>query len=181
MFEGKKDISHNYTWQDGHMQFEKLLAPPFHSFYVHTALTDLQGRCTRKGKLLLPKSAPTFTQGEGRLALKHQKSQPIDDQLPNPFVQIIGLDDTEGNLIPQMRPKFRQVNQLLRILEKAIPQYEGRIVHILDCGSGSAWPTFSAYHYLHNNLQMPVQLKGIDCYEEVNEKSKRIWSSSGRI
>lgn len=179
MFYGKKDISRNFLWQEGVEEFEKLLMLPFQHIHIHTTMGDLQGRRTRKGKLLISRTAPTMAGKAICREHNRQKIRPFSEQARDPFFRVIGLSDAEGLIIPQMRSKFRQINQFLGILENTIPKHSNRQLHILDCGSGSAWLTFSAYHYLHDILRLPVRLTGIDNNQEVIEKSRSILNRLG--
>src|SRR5260370_16590960 len=80
--------------------------------------------------------------------------------------------DEEGRVRPSMQGKFSQVNEFLKLIEHTgeLAGFKKTPVNILDCGCGSAYLAFAAYHYLNNILGIPAHLVGIDSNETLIEK-----------
>jgi SAM-dependent methyltransferase len=71
-----------------------------------------------------------------------------------------------------MHAKFSQINEFLKLLEhtEELDAFEKTPVNILDCGCGSAYLSFAAYHYLNDVRGIPARLVGIDVNETLIQK-----------
>ncbi len=87
----------------------------------------------------------------------------------------------QGQIRPGMHAKFTQVNEFLKLLEHtgALEQIEHRPVQILDCGCGSAYLSFAAYHYLRDVRHIPARLTGIDVNATLIEKDSALSEQLG--
>ena len=74
-----------------------------------------------------------------------------------------------------MQGKFSQINEFLKLLEHTgeLERFDTTPVHILDCGCGSAYLSFAAYHYLNNVCRIPAHLTGIDTNATLIQKDNR--------
>ena len=52
-------------------------------------------------------------------------------------------------------------------------------IHILDAGCGSSHLTFGTFHYLHNVMQLPVLLSGVDTNRALMQRSNRACEDLG--
>src|SRR5205823_10811748 len=109
--------------------------------------------------------------------LRHDASKhvPLAANKADEFLQAIGIMDKQGNVIPSMQDKLSQINEFLKLLEHTgeLELFEKRPLHILDCGSGSAYLSFALYHYLNDVRGIPASLVGIDTNGKLIEKSNR--------
>jgi SAM-dependent methyltransferase len=171
-FDAKHDISKNYYGAEAAARLDEALAIPFSSIVVQTAAEDLQIQLTKKGKALLHRhphadGAPAAPE----LTHNHAKALPIPAERPDPFLQAIGIMNQHGQVKPHMQGKFAQINEFLKLLdatgeldrfEREIPTKGGAPINVLDCGCGSAYLTFAAYHYLNDIRGIPARLVGVD-------------------
>jgi SAM-dependent methyltransferase len=83
--------------------------------------------------------------------------------------------DDQGRVRPSMQGKFSQINEFLKLLEHTgeLEHFEKTPVHLLDCGCGSAYLSFAAYHYLNNVRGIPAHLTGIDTNATLIQKDNR--------
>ena len=84
------------------------------------------------------------------------------------YLQLLGVTDNEGKVIPKMADKFRQINKYLEVMEGLIKSTTlPKQVNIVDMGSGKGYLTFALYDYLHNKLKLSVKVTGIELRQEL--------------
>jgi protein-L-isoaspartate O-methyltransferase len=80
----------------------------------------------------------------------------------------LGVTDGEGNVIPKMADKFRQINKYLEIIESLIKNADlPEKISIVDMGSGKGYLTFALYDYLVQQRKMDVTITGIELRKEL--------------
>ena len=149
-----------------------VLALPFRHVVVDRGDEVLEGRVTKKGNVV---SSRTRVADAGPLVLSHdrEKSQPI--AMDAPFLDVL------GRVRP---PKFRQINEFVRLLDGGLPELRGG-VRIVDFGCGNAYLTFAAAHHLAG-MSVPFEIVGVDRNEELidrnNERAALLgWSDALRF
>ncbi len=171
-FSAKQDITKNYEGAEAEAHLRELLAMPFHSIHLRSTMEELNVQITKKGKAILHRSAPIKPHLE---TVNHDrwKDWPIPASLPDPFLQKIGIQTSDGRIKADMQDKFAQINEFLKLLDHtgALTTFDHSPIHILDCGAGSAHLTFATYHYLNNIRQIPAQLSGVDVNAELMTRS----------
>src|SRR5690606_38976699 len=142
---------------------DELLALPFHSSQVQTVEEDLNWQITKKGKAILHRSKAQATR-QPDLAHDAVKDLPRPADQPAPFLQAVGIQSADGRIKADMQGKFAQINEFLKLLDHtgALEQFEHTPLHILDCGCGSSYLTFAAYHYINHIKDIPAELVGVD-------------------
>ena len=175
-FDGKQDLTQNYLRAAAPL--DQLLSLPFCQWHLQSRAGDLQVR-VRRGRTVL-RRAPPSRSGEPDLAHDRQKRQPLSLQAPDPFLQAIGIMDQAGKVSASLQAKAHQVNEFLRLLAQVLPAPPaGAPLGIVDCGCGSAYLTFAAYHYLHYQQGLPVWVAGVDANEQVIAKCRRLCRELG--
>ena len=162
-FTQKQDITKNYQGEEAREKLEEALALSFADISVQTAAEKLHIQVSRKGKATIRRErseAPAMPE----LEHDRRKNVPLPAQKPDAFLQATGVMDARGNVYPSMQDKFTQINEFLKLLEHTgeLDRFEKTPVHILDCGCGSAYLSFAAYHYLQDVRGIPTRLVGID-------------------
>lgn len=100
--------------------------------------------------------------------------------------------NSAGRVLAKRYHKFRQLNKYLEIVEDCLPHLQprdGGVLNVVDFGSGRAYLTFALYHYLVEELQLPVRLTGLDlkedvvafCSEMAKSSATSTWSLSAPI
>lgn len=83
--------------------------------------------------------------------------------LSDVYLKHLKVTDQDGNLIPRMADKFKQINKYLEIVDgliKSVPLPAN--IHIADMGSGKGYLTFALYNYLVNKLHLNVEVTGVE-------------------
>ena len=171
-FTAKQDITKNYEVEEAAAHLDELLALPFHSVQVQTVDENLNWQITKKGKAILHRSAAQATR-QPDLAHDAVKNLPIPADQPDPFLQAVGIQSADCRIKADMQGKFAQINEFLKLLDHtgAFEQFEHTPLHILDCGCGSSYLTFAAYHYINHIKGIPAELVGVDVNEKLIAKS----------
>jgi SAM-dependent methyltransferase len=173
-FDGSKNISKNYARAESRRELEELLALPFRHFHLQSTEGDLHVRVTKKGRALIRREKAKHPEREPDLVHDRVKEYPIPADAPDGFLQTIGIMDRQGRVRGTMHAKFRQINQFLKLMGEVFrPEELGDGgVEIVDCGCGSAYLTFAAYHYFSH-------LIGVDADREIIEKCRELHQSLG--
>jgi SAM-dependent methyltransferase len=162
-FDARQDTSKNYYGAEVIAKLDEVLAIPFSSIVVQTTAEDLQIQLTKKGKALLHRH-PHPAQATPDLGHNRAKALPIPADQPNAFLQAIGIMNSQGQVKPHMQGKFAQINEFLKLLDATgeLEHFERSPINVLDCGCGSSYLTFAAYHYLNVVRGIPARLVGVD-------------------
>ena len=183
-FNQKQDITRNYHGSQASQKLDELLALSFNSIVVQSTTEDLRVQMTNKGKAILHRAKATAANREPQLAHDLRKKLLLPADKPDSFLQATGIMDEQGRVRPSMQGKFSQINEFLKLLEHTgeLEHFEETPVDILDCGCGSAYLSFAAYHYLNNVRGIPARLTGIDTngmlIQKDNQQSKELGFSN---
>ncbi|MDP6042564.1 MAG: SAM-dependent methyltransferase [Candidatus Latescibacteria bacterium] len=160
-FSQTQDITENIPIAEAENTLENLLTLPFTQIHTQTTHEDLHIRITKKGKALFKHSKPSQPNAQPNSKHNRVKHYPLSDNRPDTFLQNLGIMDHNGRVRPPMRDKFKQINAFLDNLQPFIPNKRETLT-LIDCGCGSAYLTFAAYHYLNNIQNIPARFIGID-------------------
>src|SRR6266516_3461379 len=174
-FNQKQDITRNYHGSQASQKLDELLALSFNSIVVQSTTEDLRVQITHKGKAILHCTKATVANREPQLAHDLRKKLLLPADKPDSFLQATGIMDEQGRVRPSMQGKFSQINEFLKLLEHTgeLERFDKTPVNILDCGCGSAYLAFAAYHYLNNVRGIPAHLTGIDTNATLIQKDNR--------
>jgi SAM-dependent methyltransferase len=180
-FNQKQDVTRNYRDSEASQKLDELLALSFNSVVVQSTTEDLRVQITNKGKAILHRDKATTVNREPQLAHDLRKKLLLPADKPDSFLQATGIMDEQGRVRPSMQGKFSQINEFLKLLEHTgeLEDFEETPVDILDCGCGSAYLSFAAYHYLNNVRGIPARLTGIDTNETLIQKDNQQSGESG--
>ncbi|WP_449437628.1 class I SAM-dependent methyltransferase [Pedobacter steynii] len=83
-------------------------------------------------------------------------------------MQDLKITDQEGNVFKNSQDKYKQINQYIEILSSLIKEISNaRIRNVVDMGSGKGYLTFALYDYLHNVLNLSVNMVGVEFREDL--------------
>ena len=178
-FNDKKSLTKNYADADAHAEVDSILAAAFGSFHVQATHGDLHVRLSKKGKALISRGKPSRAEPQPNLAHNRTKQHLLPVGKPDTFLWTCGITDRAGNVRPAMRGKFRQVNTFLELFSHVLPAAEqsDRPLTIVDCGCGSAYLTFAAYHYRTHMQNRPTHVIGVDSDAEIITKCRQLKES----
>ena len=174
-FSQKQNITKNHRGSEASQKLDEILALPFNTIVVQSTMEDLRVQITPKGNVILHRDKATQAGREPQLAHDLSKKLLLPADKPDSFLQATGIMDDQGRVRPSMQGKFSQINEFLKLLEHTgeIERFDTTPVHILDCGCGSAYLAFAAYHYLNNVRGIPAHLTGIDTNATLIQKDNR--------
>ena len=109
---------------------------------------------------------------------KRKKKYVLEEGVPVPFLQDLGVMTQDGKIVRAKSDKFRQINRFLEFIEDILPELDkGRELTILDFGCGKSYLTFAMYYYLHELKEYDIRIIGLDLKKEVichcNELSEK--------
>ena len=137
-----------------------------------SALVSKKGKVTVKKKLRARKKAPAETDHN------RKKHYILEEGIPVPFLQDLGVMTAEGKIVHTKFDKFRQINRFLEFIQDVLPKLpREREIRILDFGCGKSYLTFAMYYYLYELQGLDVRILGLDLKEDViracNQLSQR--------
>jgi SAM-dependent methyltransferase len=147
-----------------------LLRGPFRNVVVELADEVLEGRVTKKGKLVSSRSrrAPSDATTPD---LRHDREKDRLVRQDAPFLQTLGLATADGRVKPTGQAKYRQIDEFVRLLDASLPA-ERTQLRVVDVGCGNAYVTFAAYHHLAVTRGIDAVVVGVDRNAELVERNR---------
>ena len=138
----------------------------------YTVLVSKKGKVTIKSKIKKG--------GKKKIDMSHdrKKKYVLEEGVPVPFLQDLGVMTQDGKIVRAKSDKFRQINRFLEFIEDILPELDkGRELTILDFGCVKSYLTFAMYYYLHELKEYDIRIIGLDLKKEVirhcNELSEK--------
>lgn len=128
----------------------------------YTVLVSKKGKVTVKSR--------TVGEQQKSVDLSHNRSKRyiLQEGVPVPFLQDLGVMTQEGKIVRAKSDKFRQINRFLEFIEDILPRLKkDRELTILDFGCGKSYLTFAMYYYLHELKHYDIRIIGLDLKEDV--------------
>jgi SAM-dependent methyltransferase len=175
-FDGKKADTKSVDVGDGLV--DETIRLPFRHVTIQTVDNVIEGRVTKKGKLVSSTTATSVSATPASTSHDRPKARLVPESAP--FLEVLGLASA-GSVKPTGQRKYRQINEFLRALlgttgfDDVLRETPIRIV---DFGCGNAYLTFAVYHYLHEVLGRPCEVAGIDrdgvLMQRANERATQL-------
>lgn len=169
----KQDITKNYRGDEAAEQLDQVLALPYGVIQFRSSKQNWDAQTTPQGKTVLHRVQTEQSKlSEPDTGHDRAKALPLPIGKPDAFLTQIGIMDAGGRIRPAMHAKFAQINEFLKLLDHTgeLEKLKHSPVEILDCGCGSAYLSFAAYHYLNDVKHLPARLTGIDYNGKLIEK-----------
>lgn len=163
-------ITKNLTLDDAIPLLENLLGAEFNNAHLLSDEWEVQLSFSKKGKILLNKhrnknSIDTTDKVLDREHVAHNKQKLRFVEQSRPYLRELGITDANGQVIPAMSRKWKQINKFIEVLSGAIENTrltESEQIHIADFGSGKAYLTFAVHDYLSAQLGVKTQVTGVE-------------------
>lgn len=171
-FDEKRDITKNYDGAGAVTHLDEVLSMPFHSIVARSRDSDLRVRVAADGMAAVRSVPLPHPRALPDLAHDRTKNLLLPTTAGDAFLSTLGITTGRGEVRPHMRGKYTQINEFLQLLEHTgeLDRIERRPVRLLDCGCGSAYLTFAAYHYLNHVRGIEAEVTGIDVNPRLVEK-----------
>ncbi|MGY5797254.1 class I SAM-dependent methyltransferase [Rheinheimera faecalis] len=164
-----RDITKNFAVAEGLQQIQNLLGSEFKAAHFTSLDSETQLSVSKKGKVLSSTKAIKQAAGSAT-ALTHDKEKQRFLTLDRPFLQQLGVTDSQQKLVPAMSRKWKQINKFVEVFDRALNQTglkQKPAVHIADFGSGKAYLTFAVHDYLTHQLGLDAKVTGVELRQEL--------------
>ncbi|GGP77191.1 class I SAM-dependent methyltransferase [Shewanella ulleungensis] len=165
-------ITKNIELVDAGTLCQQWLGKDFQSAHLITNEWEVQLSISKKGKVLINKyrnkNTPKISGKEVNAddsAMLHNRAKKRFVEQNRPYLRELGITDANGEIIPSMSRKWKQINKFIEVLSRAIDNTglaEKNEVHIADFGSGKAYLTFAVHDYFTDKLQVNTQVTGVE-------------------
>ena len=184
-----KDITKNLPQGEGLALVEQWLAAgAFRNAHLFTASEEVQLAISKKGKasVRVGKLAGAAS-GEGASAATvavtvatapaHNRDKHRLLDLSRPFLRELGVTDAQGQLIPAMSRKWKQINKFLEVFSSAVARSslaDRPALHVVDFGSGKGYLTFAVHDWLRHSLGREARVTGVELRDELVQLCQRV-------
>lgn len=173
-----QDVTKNYPLNEALTQVTELLT----CCKQANLFTDQEGLQLKKNKkkamLTRSKAKPVSTKVKAEQGHDWIKQRYVDQD--SVFLQHLGITDQQGQIIPSMARKWKQINKFVEIFSGALaqiqPQEQG--LRIVDFGSGKGYLTCALYDYMQKHGQTPY-VTGVELNPKMVEFCQNVAQQSG--
>jgi len=162
-------VTKNLAIDDAIAQLQNWLGSDFHNAHMITDEWETQLSFSKKGKVLINKSrnknSATTEKQSTSPELAHNRNKLRYVEQNRPYLRELGITDANGQIIPAMSRKWKQINKFIEVLSAAIHHTsldQRSELHIADFGSGKAYLTFAVHDYVSANLGVKTQVTGVE-------------------
>ncbi len=158
-----RDITKNHAPDDGLAVLRELLAGQFLNAHLHLSHEELQLSISRKGQCTLRGHARDAGALPAEPSHDRAKKRWIDPH--RPFLHALGVTTAQGDVIPAMSRKWKQINKFIEIFAGALeasPLANAQTVRVVDFGSGKGYLTFAVHDWLREARQVDAQVTGVE-------------------
>lgn len=156
----------NYSLEETQQVLTELLGKKFRIATLFNLEEDFTIQFSKKGKTSIRKMAPSFDQKPPE---SHDKPKAKRAKLGK-YLQLLGVTDEAGLVIPKMADKFKQINKYLEIVDGLLKNADlPKTIKVVDMGSGKGYLTFALYDFLVNQRKMEATIIGIESRPELVE------------
>ncbi len=164
-------ITKNFTIVDALTLLDSLLGDDFKNAHMISDQWEIQLSFSKKGKVLVNKHrnknaiGKSSTESTQEKTLSHNKDKHRFVEQSRPYLRELGITDANGQIIPAMSRKWKQINKFIEVLSAAISNTglaQRETVHIADFGSGKAYLTFAVHDYISAQLSVNTQVTGVE-------------------
>src|SRR5476651_1439268 len=163
-----RDITKNFTLEDGVVAIAELLPASFKNAHLLSVTDEAQLEYSKKNKSSLFKSKPQQLREAPSAEHNREKNRFLD--LTRPFLADLGVTNAKHELIPAMSRKWKQINKFIEVFSHALttsPLKLDQPVRVADFGSGKGYLTFAIHDYLRNTLNAEGEVTGVELREDM--------------
>jgi Methyltransferase domain len=169
-----RDITKNLPLDKSIGLWKQWLGGDFQSAHLLTNEWEVQLGFSKKGKVLFSKHRNKNTANK---PLQHDKEKNRFIEQTKPYLQDLGITDSQGKIIPSMSNKWKQINKFIEILSGAITNTglaRGEKIHVADFGSGKAYLTFAVHDYLSTQYTTETKVTGVELRQNLVELCNQV-------
>ncbi|RZL09391.1 MAG: SAM-dependent methyltransferase [Rubrivivax sp.] len=126
------------------------------------------------GAAAMPAAAPP--------SLSHNREKQRFLDLSRPFLAELGVTDANGQLIPAMSRKWKQINKFIEVFSHALaasPLAEAKQIKVVDFGSGKGYLTFAIHDWLRHVRGVEAQVTGVELRDDLVKLCQKVIARLG--
>lgn len=177
-FTDKQAFHRNLSGEELESYVDQMLNTSFRQAEVTSAYGTGLILVSKKGKRTVKvkrNPQPKITAFPASLSHNRKKRYILEEGIPVPFLEDLGVMTADGKIVRSRYDKFRQINRFLEFIEDILPRLDkaGEST-IIDFGCGKSYLTFAMYYYLHHLKGYQVHIIGLDLKDEVIQSCNRL-------
>ncbi len=156
-----RDITQNFPREEGVKVLVGLLGTHFRNVHVMTQTEELQLSISRRGKCTLHTAAHATSAAPAA----HDREKQRWLELTRPFLAELGVTTAQGQLIPAMSRKWKQINKFVEVFAGALASSRlagAKELKVIDFGSGKGYLTFAIHDWLQHAKGVHAQVTGVE-------------------
>ena len=197
-----KDITKNLPVADALALLANWLAQgAFRNAHLHTPTEEVQLAFSKKGKASVrvgkPSNAetgrsaraletaapgtPAAVAAPGALTGGHNRDKHRFLDPSRPFLHELGVTDAQGQVLPTMSRKWKQINKFIEVFAAALarsplgqPPRDQAPIHVVDFGSGKGYLTFAIHDWLRHTMHRDARVTGVELRDELVQLCQRV-------
>ena len=160
-----RNITHNLSLDEAMGQVANLLgADAFRHAHLDTHTERIELTIKKRGQAQLRSiaAAPTAAAPADDT---HNRSKQRMLSLDRPFLAALGVTTAQGQLIPAMARKWKQINKFLEVFAGALAASRlghAKALRIADFGCGKGYLTFAVHDWLQREKQVEADVIGVE-------------------
>ena len=162
-----RDVTVNLPSSQALQRVDELLASGFSQANLQAGCIDAQLGISKRGKALF-RAGEAAADGPAGAHQPHAHNREKHRllALERPFLQALGVTDSQRQLIPSMARKWKQINRFIEVFHDAwrssgLKQRQAPL-RLIDFGSGKGYLTFALHDYLRNTLGVEARTSGVE-------------------
>ena len=177
---GKQEFHANQSREEMAESILQWMEKDFRQMQIQTEDCLITVLVSKKGKVTIKKKRCETCAPAQELSHNRKKKYILEEGIPVPFLQNLGVQTADGKIVHSRYDKFRQINRFLEFIEDILPRLEkGRELTILDFGCGKSYLTFAMYYYLKVLHGYDIRIIGLDLKEDVIEQCNQLAKAYG--
>ena len=177
-----KDITRNLPLDEGLALIGRWLhGEAFRNAHLHTPTQEVQLAFSKKGKASVRvgrvDGAPEGGDAAAAPPAAHNREKHRYLELSRPFLRELGVTDAQGQLIPAMSRKWKQINKFIEVFAGALaasPLADAQQLHVVDFGSGKGYLTFAIHDWLRHSRGIDAQVTGVELRTDLVALCQRV-------
>lgn len=194
-----KDITKNLPIDQGLALIERWLAGgAFRNAHLHTPTEEVQLAFSKKGKASVRVGKPSNSEpiapaedaaaphkpgtaaavsAPAGVASGHNRDKHRFLEQSRPFLRELGVTDAQGQVIPAMSRKWKQINKFIEVFAAALarsPLAAQQQINVVDFGSGKGYLTFAIHDWLRHTMQRDARVTGVELRDDLVKLCQRV-------
>lgn len=182
-FKGAQVFHKNVTKEEAISYTCRLLDGTFRQMELRSQSGSMHVLVSKKGTVTVKvkKTNPVkITVNPADLNHNYQKKYILEEGIPIPFLEDLGVMTKEGRVVRAKYNKFKQINRFLEFIEDILPRLsKDRELTIIDFGCGKSYLTFAVYYYLKELKGLQIRIIGLDLKQAVIDRCNQLSQKYG--